>query len=203
MIELHHLNASRSRRITWLLEELAVPYTAVAYQRNATTNLAPPELTAIHPLGKSPVIRDNGHVIIESGAIIDYLIRHYGHGRFQPAMNKPDYERYVQFLHYAEGSAMLPLMLRLYVSRLKDAGAPLHPRIDSEIANHLGFLNGELNGRDWFVGNALSGADFNLSFIAQMAIRFVGRDAYPELTKFADRIEARPAYQSAVAKHGA
>lgn len=203
MIELHHLNASRSRRITWLLEELAVPYTTIAYQRDASSNLAPPDLMAIHPLGKSPVIRDNGVVIIESGAIIDYLIRHYGQGRFQPAMNTPDYERYVQFLHYAEGSAMLPLMLRLYVSRLKDAGAPLHPRIESEMANHLGFLNSELKGRDWFVDNTLSGADFNLSFVAQMAIRFVGRDAYPELTRFVDRLEARPAYQAAVAKHGA
>ena len=98
---------------------------------------------------------------------------------------------------------MLPLMLRLYVSRLKDAGAPLHPRIASEMQNHLGFLNGELEGHDWFVGNQLSGADFQLSFVAQMALRFVGRDAYPELTKFVDRLEARPAYQAAVAKHGA
>ena len=203
MIELHHLNASRSRRITWLLEELGVPYTVITYQRDAKTNLAPPELTAIHPLGKSPVIRDKGHVVIESGAIIDYLVRHYGQGRFQPAANTQDYERYVQLLHYAEGSAMLPLMLRLYVSRLKDAGAPLHPRIESEMQNHLGFLNNELRGRDWFVGNQLSGADFQLSFIAQIAQRFAGRDAYPELTKFVDRLEARPAYQTAVAKHGA
>ena len=203
MIELHHLNASRSRRITWLLEELGVPYAVTAYQRDATTNLAPPELTAIHPLGKSPVIRDDGRVIIESGAIIEYLVRRYGHGRFQPAMGTLDYDRYMQLLHYAEGSAMLPLMLRLYVSRLKDAGQPLHARIESEMQNHLGFLNSELRGRDWFVGNTLSGADFQLSFIAQVALRFAGRDAYPELTAFVDRLEARPAYQAAIAKHGA
>ena len=203
MIELHHLNASRSRRITWLLEELGVPYAVTTYQRDATTNLAPPELTAIHPLGKSPVIRDEGRVIIESGAIIEYLVRRYGDGRFQPAMGTPDYDRYMQFLHYAEGSAMLPLMLRLYVSRLKDAGAPLHPRIESEMQNHLGFLNNELKGRDWLVANQLSGADVQMSFVAQVAIRFAGRDAYPELTKFVDRLEARPAYKAAIARHGA
>lgn len=207
MIELHHLNASRSRRISWLLEELEVPYVAIAYQRDATSNLAPPELKAIHPLGKSPVIRDTNQgesrVIIESGAIIEYLIRHYGNGRLQPTMGSPDYDRYVQFLHYAEGSAMLPLMLRLYVSRLKDAGKPLHPRIDDEMRNHMGFLDAELAGKDWFVANALSGADVQLSFVAQVAVRFAGREAYPNLTAFVDRIEARPAYMRAVEKHGA
>lgn len=203
MIELHHLNASRSRRITWLLEELDVPYTVIAYQRDSATNLAPPELKAIHPLGKSPVLCDDGRVIIESGAIIEYLVRRYGGGRLQPAIGTPDYDRYMQFLHYAEGSAMLPLMLRLYVSRLKEAGKPLHARIDDEMRNHLGFLDTELKGHDWFVGNALSGADFQLSFIAQMAIRFAGREAYPNLTAFADRVEARPGYQRAVAKYGA
>jgi glutathione S-transferase len=203
MIELHHLNASRSRRITWLLEELEVPYAAVGYQRDATTNLAPPELKVIHPLGKSPVIRDEGRVIFESGAIIEYLVRRYGNGRFQPSVGTPDFDRYVQLMHYAEGSAMLPLMLRLYVSRLKEAGAPLQPRIEDEMRNHMGFLNAELTGREWFVANALSGADFQLSFVAQIAVRFAGRDAYPNITAFVDRIEARPAYVRAVTKHGA
>jgi glutathione S-transferase len=203
MIELHHLNASRSRRITWLLEELEVPYTAIAYQRDATSNLAPPELRAIHPLGKSPVIRDEGRVIIESGAIVEYLVRHYGNARFQPAMGTPDYDRYIQFLHYAEGSAMLPLMLRLYVSRLKDAGKPLHPRIEDEMRNHMGFLDAELASHEWFVGNTLSGADVQLSFVTQVAVRFAGRNAYPNLTAFVDRIEARPAYIRALEKHGA
>jgi glutathione S-transferase len=203
MIEVHHLNASRSRRITWLLEELGVPYELVMYKRDATTNLAPPELKAIHPLGKAPVIRDNGTVIFESGAIVEYLVRKYGNGRFAPAMGTADYDRYIQFLHYAEGSAMLPLMLRLYVGRLGDAGAPLQPRIQSEMGNHLGFLNDTLKGRDYFVGNDLTGADVQLSFVAQVAVAFNGRDAYPNLTKFVDRIEARPAYQRAMTKGGA
>jgi glutathione S-transferase len=203
MIEVHHLNASRSRRITWLLEELAVDYKLTMYKRDATTNLAPPELKAVHPLGKAPIIRDNGEVIFESGAIIEYLIRRYGNGRFAPALGSADYNRYIQFLHYAEGSAMLPLMLRLYVGRLGEAGAPLMPRIQSETENHLGFLNNELANRDYFVGTDLTGADVQLSFVAQVAVLFGGRDIFPNLTKFVDRIEARPAYQRAMTKGGA
>ena len=134
MITLHHLNDSRSQRILWLLEELGTPYEIKHYQRDATTRLAPPELTKVHPLGKSPVITDGEITIAESGAIVDYLIRHYGGGALMPAVGARDYEAYNEWLHYAEGSAMLPLMLNLYVSRLKEAGAPLHPRIDSEIA---------------------------------------------------------------------
>jgi len=202
MIEVHHLNASRSRRITWLMEELGVDYKLVSYKRDATTNLAPPELKAIHPLGKSPVIRDDGRVIFESGAIIEYLVRRYGNGKLAPAIGTPDYDRYMQFLHYAEGSAMLPLMLNLYIGRLGDAGAPLKPRVQSEMHNHLGFLNGELAGRDWFVGNTLSGADVQLSFVAQVGVMFNGKEAFPNLTKFVERIEARPAYQRAMAKGG-
>jgi glutathione S-transferase len=203
MIEVHHLNASRSRRITWLLEELGVEYVVICYARDPVTRLAPPELRAIHPLGKSPVIRDDGRVIIESGAIVDYLVRRYGNGRFAPAAASPDYERYVQFLHYAEGSAMLPLLLKLYIGRLGDAGAPLRPRIQSEVDNHLGWLDRELADRDYFVGDELTGADVQLAFVAQLAVQFCGRDAFENLTRFADRIEARPAYQRAIAKSGA
>ena len=203
MIEVHFLNSSRARRITWLLEELGVEYRLVAYQRDPVTFLAPPELKAIHPLGKSPVIRDQGRVIIESGAIVDYLIRHYGNGRFAPPTTSPDYDRYMQLLHYAEGSAMLPLMLKLYVGRLGDAGQPLAPRIDAELQNHLGWLDRELADRDWFIGNGPSGADVQLSFVAQLAIRFCGREAFPNLSAFAARVEARLAYQRAVARSGA
>ncbi len=203
MIEVHHLNASRSRRITWLLEELGLPYEVVQYQRDPVTNLAPPELKAIHPLGKAPVLRDGERVMIESGAIVDYLLRHYGAGRFAPPVDSPEYDRYVQFLQYAEGSAMLPLLLKLYVGRLGEAGAPLHPRIQSEIENHMGWLDRELEGRDWFVGDGPTGADIQLSFVAQLVVRFEGRDRYPNLTRYVERIEARPAYQRAVARAGA
>ncbi len=203
MIQIHHLNESRSRRITWLLEELGQPYEVLSYQRDPKTRLAPPELKLIHPLGKAPVLTDNGNVFIESGAIIEYLIREYGGGKFAPAMGTPDYNRYMQFLHYGEGSAMLPILLKLYVSRLGEAGAPLHPRIESEMQNHLGFLNAELEGRNYFVGNDLTGADVQLSFVAQVAVRGAGREVYPNLTRFVDLIDARPAYQRAIARSGA
>ena len=148
MLTLHHLNDSRSQRILWLLEELGTSYEMKCYQRDATTRLAPPELTAIHPLGKSPVITDGDVKIAESAAIVDYIIRRHGKGAMMPAAGSADYEAYNEWLHYAEGSAMLPMMLNLYVSRLKESGAPLHPRIDSEIANHLGYIDGALKGRD-------------------------------------------------------
>ena len=202
MIEVHHLKESRSRRITWMLEELGQQYHVVSYDRDAATRLAPPELKKIHPLGKAPVLKDKDLVLIESGAILEYLIAEYGQGKFIPARGTADYYRYLQFMHYAEGSAMLPLLLRLYVGRLGEAGAPLHPRINGEIANHLGYLNAELNGRDYFVGNELTGADVQLSFVIQAGVRNIGRDTFPNLTRFTDMIEARPAYQRAVQRSG-
>jgi glutathione S-transferase len=203
MIEVHHLNESRSRRITWMLEELGQPYEVISYQRDAVTRLAPPELMAIHPLGKAPVLRDGGLVMIESGAIIEYLVRRYGNGRFAPVVGTPDYNRYSQFLHYAEGSAMLPLMLKLYVGRLGEAGAPLQPRISSELQNHLGYLEAELDGRDFFVGDQLSGADVQLSFVAQIAVKGAPAEALPNLRRFVAMLEARPAYKKAILRSGA
>ncbi|WP_295751970.1 glutathione S-transferase [Undibacterium sp.] len=203
MIEVHHLRESRSRRITWMLEELGLDYEVINYDRDPNTRLAPPELKNIHPLGKAPVVRDGSEVLIESGAIIEYLVRVYGKGNFSPAVGTSDYNRYVQLLHYAEGSAMLPLMLKLYVGMLGEAGAPLQPRIQSELKNHLGYLNSELEDRNYFVGSTLSGADVQISFIAQIAVKGAGREAYPNLTRFVDMIEARPAYQRAIAKNGA
>ena len=200
MIVVHHLNDSRSQRVLWLLEELGAPYEIRHYARNATTRLAPPELQAVHPLGKSPVIEDAGLTLIESGAIVDYLIRHHGAGRLQPAAATRDYEVYQQWLHYAEGSAMLPLMLRLYVSRLGEAGAPLAPRIDSELANHLGFVDRSLQGRDWLVGDSLSGADIQMSFVGEAARGL--RASYPALDAWVKRFQQRPAYQRALARGG-
>ncbi|MFZ6847982.1 glutathione S-transferase family protein [Undibacterium sp. RuRC25W] len=202
MIEVHHLKESRSRRITWMLEELALDYTVISYDRDATTRLAPPELKAIHSLGKAPILKDKELVLIESGAILEYLVAEYGQGQFVPAKGSADYYRHLQLMHYAEGSAMLPLLLKLYVSRLGEAGAPLHPRINSELANHLGYLNAELEGRDYFVGDTLTAADVQLSFVAQMGVRNAGRTVFPNLTRFVDMIEARPAYQRAVQKNG-
>lgn len=202
MIVVHHLNESRSQRILWLLEELGLDYRIEKYARDATTRLAPPELKAIHPLGKSPVITDNGRVIHESGAIIDYLIRWHGGGRLAPTQDKAAYDQYLIWLHYAEGSAMLPLMLLLYVMRLGEAGAPLHARIDDEIANHLGYVDQALEGREFLVGDDLTGADIQMSFVAEVAKAFGKLDAYPNMAAWLDRLHARPAWQKALEKGG-
>ncbi|AQT95500.1 MULTISPECIES: glutathione S-transferase family protein [Pseudomonas] len=202
MIIVHHLNNSRSQRILWLLEELGLPYEVKRYQRDPKTNLAPPELKAIHPLGKSPVIEDDGQVLIESAAIIDYLIRRHGHGRLQPDPASATYDKYVQWLHFAEGSAMLPLMLNLYVGRLGDAGAPLHPRIESEVANYLGYLNDVLGQAPYLVGDELSGADIQMSFIGEIAKAQGKLQAYPNLAAWVANFQARPAYRKAVEQGG-
>jgi glutathione S-transferase len=202
MIVVHHLNDSRSQRILWLLEELAIPYEIQRYQRDKQTRLAPPELKAVHPLGKSPVISDDGRVVIESGAIIDYIIRRHAGGRLQPDPASPAYDDYVQWLHFAEGSAMLPMLLKLYVSMLGAAGAPLAPRIESEIANHLGYVDSMLAGRDYLLGSDLTGADIQLSFVGEIAASRTDRTAYPNIEAWVRRFQARPAYQAALTRGG-
>ena len=200
MIVVHHLNDSRSQRVLWLLEELGTPYEIRPYARDLKTRLAPPELQAVHPLGKSPVIEDGGQKVIESGAIVDYIIRHHGGGRLQPAAGTPEFESYQQWLHYAEGSAMLPLMLKLYLSRLGDAGAPLAPRIASERANHLGYVELSLQGRDWLLGGEISGADIQMSFVGEAARAL--RADYPAMEAWVRRFQQRPAYQRALVRGG-
>jgi glutathione S-transferase len=202
MITVHHLNDSRSQRVLWLLEEMGAPYEIKHYQRNAQTRLAPPELMAVHPLGKSPVITDGDMTVIESGAIIDYLIRHHGNGNLQPATHARDFEVYQQWMHYAEGSAMLPLLLKLYVSRLGEAGAPLTPRIEGEISNHLGFVNQSLEGKEWLVGSAITGADIQMSFVGEVAGARGNRERYPHIEAWVKRFQARPAYRKAIERGG-
>jgi glutathione S-transferase len=202
MLEVHHLNNSRSQRVIWLLEELELPYEIVHYQRDAQTNLAPPELEKVHPLGKSPMLKDGAQVVIESGAILEYLVRRHGKGRLAPAESSPDWVRYVQWMHYAEGSAMLPVMLRFYTGRLGDAAAPLLPRIESELQRHFGYLDASLAGRDYFVGSSLTAADVNLSFPIQALRLLHGLAAHPNLGRFLAHVEARPAYRRALERGG-
>lgn len=202
MLVVHHLNESRSQRILWLLEELGVPYEIKAYTRDATTRLAPPELTAVHPLGKSPVITDGDTVIHESGAIIDYIIRRHAGGRLAPAPATPEYDSYQQWLHYAEGSAMLPLMMFMYVARLGEAGAPLHPRIEGEIANHMSYVEAALDGRDFLLGSEPTGADVQMSFVPEVLKAFGKLAAYPNMSAWIERIHARPAWKAALEKSG-
>jgi glutathione S-transferase len=202
MITVHHLNESRSQRILWLLEELGLPYEIKFYRRDATTNLAPPELTAIHPLGKSPVITDDGRVIAESGAIVDYIVRRHANGRLAPDPASADYDTYQEWLHYAEGSAMLPLMLNLYTMRLGEAAAPLTPRINDEIGNHLCYVDASLAGRDYLLGD-FTAADVQMSFVGEVGRAFGRLADKPALNAWVDRIHARPAYKAALEKGGA
>ena len=202
MLTDHHLNESRSQRVLWLLEELGTPYELKIYHRDKQTRLAPAELKAVHPLGKSPVITEGARTVHETGAIVDYVIRHHGGNRLQPPRNTPEYESYMQWLHYGEGSAMLPLMLDMYVGRLKDAGAPLHPRIKSESANHLGYCDLALQGRSFFVADMLTGADIQMSFVAEVARVQQKLAAYPNFNAWLDRMHARPAWKKALEKGG-
>jgi len=203
-IEVHHLNNSRSQRVLWLLEELGLDYDIVRYRRDPVTRLAPPSLKAIHPLGKSPVIRDAGFLVAESGAIVEYLVGRYGNGRLAPPRDfgSPDYVSYLHWLHFAEGSAMLPLLLKLYVSRLKEAGAPLSPRIESELKNHFDYMSAALGDRDYFVANAFSAADIQLSFVLDAGGARGPLANYPNLARLAERLRSRPAYQRAIERGG-
>tara|TARA_R110002110_G_scaffold14704_2_gene67726 strand:- start:556 stop:1182 length:627 start_codon:yes stop_codon:yes gene_type:complete len=202
MIKVHHLNNSRSQRVLWLLEELDQDYEIIGYKRDTTTNLAPESLEKIHPLGKSPVVTDGAMTIAESGAIVDYLIRKYGRDRLMPAEDTADFVSYLHWMHYAEGSAMLPVMLKLYVMRLAEAGAPLHPRIDSEVKNHFGYMNEALGSNDFIVGNKLSGADFQIVFVLEAARSLGLLSPFANLERYLSNIHERPAYKRGIARGG-
>ena len=199
----HHLNNSRSQRVLWALEELGLPYEIKQYQRDAVTNLAPPELKAVHPLGKSPLLEDDGVVVEESGAIIQYLLDKYGQGRFQPAPGTPAALRHLQWMHFAEGSAMTPILLQLYTARLGDAAAPLQPRISEQLSSQFAYMESELGSSGHFVGDDWTGADMMMSFPAEIAVMQGQGAAYPKLAAFVAAIHALPAWQVAREKGGA
>lgn len=201
MIKIHHLNKSRSLRILWLLEELGTSYELVSYQRNPETNLAPPELQALHPLGKSPMLEIDGTLISESGAITELLCARFA-PRMIPEVGSPAHIQHLELMHFAEGSAMTPILLNLYVSRLGEAGAPLHPRIASELSSHFAYMEGLLRPSGHFVLDRLSAVDIMLSFPAQIALRLERAGDFPKLAAFVEAIESRPAYQRAVEKGG-
>jgi glutathione S-transferase len=204
MLVVHHLNDSRSQRILWLLEELGLPYEIKPYERDAATRLAPPELKAVHPLGKSPVVTDGDRTIAESGAIIDYVVRRHGKGRLQPDPASPLFDDYVQWLHYGEGSAVVPILMLLYVTWLAggDVPTPLKQRIDDELALHLGYIERALAGREFIVGDAFTGADVQITFVAEFAKLLGQLSERPNLTAYVARMHARPAYRRAIERGG-
>jgi glutathione S-transferase len=203
VIVVHHLDDSRSQRILWLLEELSLPYEIRLHKRDPKSRSAPPALKQVHPLGKSPVIEDGGRVIAESGAIIDYILRRYGNGRLQPAPSDANYNDYVYWLHYAEGSGMPALIIRINVARVGEAAATALPRLDAEIAQQLGYLNNALEGRSYILGEELSAADIQLSFIGELAAARFGIAGYPNIEAWVKRFQARSAYKAALANGGA
>lgn len=201
-ITVHHLENSRSQRILWMLEELGLAYEVKRYERNPKTMLAPPELRRVHPLGKSPVIQDGDTIVAETGAIVQYLVEK-ADGRLGPPPHRDAILRYRFFLHYAEGSLMPPLLVKLVLSRVPVFGKAAQKRIQPMIDNHLDYLERELGGREWFVGDQLTAADIMLSFPLEAARARAGLDASrPNLAAWLARIHARPAYQRALERGG-
>lgn len=217
MLTLHHLENSRSQRILWLLEELGVTYEIRRYERDKTTGLAPPELVAVHPLGKSPVITDGDVTVAESGAIIEYLVGKYDSGGLLPADGTPARLAYTYWLHYAEGTFMPLMIISLILRRIESAKMPFFVKpiakgivakvrdsyLDANVKRNLDFMEGELNDSLWFCGDELSAADIQMSFALEAAeVRTNLKDEYPNLAAFLERVRARPAWQRALKKGG-
>jgi len=217
MLTVHHLNNSRSQRVLWLLEELGIPYEIKKYQRDAKTMLAPPELQKVHPLGKSPVITDDGTTVAESGLILEYLIERHGNGRLMPAAGSAEHLRARYWLHFAEGSAMPPLLLKLIFDRIPAMPMPffvkpiargistkvLERMVTPNLKRQLDFMESELAASPWFAGAEFSAADIQMSFPLEAAAQRAGLDASrPHLVEFLKRIHARPAYKKALERGG-
>ena len=217
MIVVHHLNNSRSQRVLWLLEELGLDYEIKHYQRDPETMLAPPSLREVHPLGKSPVITDGDVTLAESAAILEYLVETYGDGRLVPAAGSPDRLRYRYWMHYAEGSAMPPLLLKLIFDRMESGPVPLLVRpvargiakrvkssfVEPQIARHLDYLESELGKAEWFAGDDFTAADIQMSFPVEAAAARGGLDQRrPKLMAYLERIHQRPAYRRAEERGG-
>ncbi|MEO8365001.1 MAG: glutathione S-transferase [Pseudoxanthomonas sp.] len=217
MVTVHHLNNSRSQRVLWLLEELGLDYNVVRYQRDAETMLAPPSLRKVHPLGKSPVVVDGENTLAESGAILEYLVERYDHAHnFAPSPGTPEHLRYRYWMHYAEGSAMPPLLMSLVFSRLKQAPMPFFAKpvakgisdkvmktfVGPQVKLHLDYMEGELGKSLWFTGDNFSAADIQMSFPLEAAAARAGFDGRPNLRRFLEHIHARPAYQRALEQGG-
>ena len=217
MITVHHLNNSRSQRVLWLLEELGLEYEVIRYERDAKTMLAPPALRKVHPLGKSPVISDGEITVAESGAIVEYLVDQYGQGKLKPRAGSAEQRRYTYWLHYAEGSAMPPLLMSLVFARIPTQPMPFFVRpvakgiadkvltsyIEPQLQQHLDYLESELTDRDWFAGRKFSAADIQMSFpVEAFAARGGLGRKHARLADWLERIHARPAYQRALNRGG-
>jgi glutathione S-transferase len=203
MIEVHHLNNSRSQRVLWMLEELGAEYRVVRYERDPKTMFAPPELKQVHPLGRSPVIRDGDFVLAESGAILEYLVERYGGGRFVPQRGTREYETCRYWLHYAEGSLMMQLLVKLYLDRVGEPAKAQLERVNGAVRMHLGFVEESLGSSQFLTGPAFTVADVQMSFPLEVSVAqgMLG-DAHPRLRALLIRLHERPAYKAALVKGG-
>lgn len=197
MITVHHLNNSRSQRILWLLEELGASYEVVSYQRDGKTNLAPPALKQAHPLGKSPLIEDNGQRVAESGAIIQYVCERHGGKDWLPDPASAEHIQHLEWMQFAESSFFVPVMLKLYAGRLGEAAAPLMPRVEEQLAAHVAFAEENISPSLHFIGDDWSAADVMMSFPAEIALMQGYADRAPRFAAFVEAIHARPAWQRA------
>ena len=217
MLVVHHLNNSRSQRVLWLLEELGVPYEIVPHTRYGRNDLAPPEVARIHPLGKLPIIIDGEVTLAESGAVMTYLVERHGAGRLQPAPGTPERLRCLYWMHYAEGSGMQPLLLKVIFDKIEAARLPFYLRpvvralsrgvkasfVTPQLKLHMGFLEQELAKSEWFAGDEITMADLQMSFVLQAAEAYGALDeTHPNLTSFLRKIEARPAWQRSIERGG-
>jgi glutathione S-transferase len=203
MIRVHHLNASRSHRVLWLLEELGLPYEIVAYARDRKTMLAPKSLRDIHPLGKSPVVEDDGQKLAESGAIVELMVERHGAEALAPKRGSDAWSRYIYWLHYAEGSAMPPLLLKLVLTKMGPLGWPARGYVDGQLKLHLDYMESELGRHTFFASDTFSAADIQMSFPIEASQARAGLDvSRPNLTRFLTDIRARPAYQRALERGG-
>lgn len=216
MLIVHHLDHSRSQRILWMLEELGIEYDIVHYQRDRETMRAPASLRAVHPLGKSPVVTDGQYTLAESGAILEYLVERYGNGRFIPPPGTPEHVRYRYWMHYAEGSAMPPLLLKLVAGKIGGARVPFFLKpvvrkiatslqtdfVDPQLRLHFQYMADALEPTGWFAGEEFTAADVQMSFPLETGVQRAGAAAHPAIGAFLQRIHARPAYQRALARGG-
>ena len=197
MIKLHHLNKSRSKRIIWLLEELGIDYEIIGYQRDSETFLAPPELKAIHPLGKSPVLEDDGMVIAESGAITEYLINKFAGEKLAPPRGTKAYVEYSQWMHFAESSAILPLLMKMYLQKDGCDTNFLAGYVDNEIGKVISYFNQSLQGKTYLVGEQLSGADIMMSFIAEILKNNGSLSQFEHIERYEQQLSTHAAFQKA------
>ncbi len=215
MITVHHLEKSRSTRVLWLLEELDLPYEIVTYRRNPQTMLAPPELKKIHPLGKSPIVKDDDRTLVESGAILEYLVERHGEGRLLPPPGSDERLRYTRWMHYAEGSLMPPLLLKLvFETTTRKAPWPIKPIakaiagtvlsqfVEPQIATHFDHVESELGRSTWFAGDTFTAADIQVSYPIEAYASRAMTSPHPNISKYLERIHARPAYRRAIEKGG-